>query len=81
MLDKTTYIVAFLSPLSTLPQLYNIYALKTVAGVSPISWGCYTFFNCIWLCYGLVHREKVIIFNSSLWIIIDGLVTLGVLIH
>lgn len=81
MLDRTTYVVAFVSPLSTIPQLYTIYINRMAAGVSPISWGCYTVFNFIWLTYGLVHREKVIIFNSMLWIVIDGLVTIGALMY
>lgn len=81
LLDRATYVVAILSPLSTIPQLYTIYVNHLASGIAPISWGLYTIFNFVWLVYGIVHKEKIIIFNSVLWIIIDGLVTLGALIY
>jgi uncharacterized protein with PQ loop repeat len=81
LLDRATYVVAFLGPISTLPQLYTIFVNHTAAGVSPISWGLYTIFNFVWLTYGIVHKEKLILFNSVLWIIIDALVTIGALIY
>jgi len=80
-LDKIIYVVSIIGPLMTLPQLYNIWILKNAAGVSVISWGAYALIAVVWLFYGFAHKEKPIIVNSSLWILLEGMVVIGTLIY
>ena len=74
-------VVATASPLIALPQLFDIYTKKNVAGVSPATWIAYIFTATIWFAYGIIHKEKVIIVNGALGIILSSLISFGVLIY
>jgi uncharacterized protein with PQ loop repeat len=80
-LDKVIYLVGFLGPISTLPQIYEIYASHNAAGISVFTWSTYTVFSVVWILYGLVHRERVITFTYCLWLIMNGLVALGAILY
>lgn len=80
-LNAVIMVVATASPLITIPQLSDIYIKKTAAGVSSITWLAYIFTSAIWLYYGIIHREKVIIVNGILGIVLGSLIFLGTLIY
>ncbi len=80
-LDQLIFVIGALGPLSTLPQIYTIFAHKNAAGVSAFSWFAYFLFSIVWVVYGVVHKEKAIIFTYSLWILMNGLVALGAIIY
>jgi len=80
-LDYAVYVVGFLCPILTLPQVIQIYSLRDAAGVSLITWGFYLIAAFIWLVYGVVHREKPIMISNALWIIFDALIVAGVIIY
>jgi len=74
-------IVATASPLITLPQLFDIYIGKNASGVSGITWLAYIFTSAIWLTYGVIHKEKIILVNGMLGVILGALIFLGTLIY
>ena len=80
-LNAVIIVVATASPLITLPQLFDIYTKKNVAGVSPITWIAYVFTATIWFAYGIIHRERVIVINGALGIILASLISFGILIY
>lgn len=73
--------VAVIEPLTTIPQIYQIWSHKSAAGVSLITWLFYTLTACIWLVYGIKIKEKPVIISSVMWILAEGLVVLGILIY
>ncbi len=73
--------VAMVSPLITLPQLLSIYVTRNASGVSSITWSAYIFTSAIWLSYGVMHREKVIIINGVLGVILGATIFFGILIY
>ncbi len=79
-IDKYIYLVAMVSIVMTLPQIYEIWILQKVAGVSVVSWGTYGTMSILWMVYGLGHKEKVIIYSNMVWIILDFMIVLGVLL-
>ena len=81
ILDKVIFLVGALGPLSTIPQVYVIYATRDASGVSALSWFMYLIFSVIWVIYGVVHREKAIIFTYSLWILMNSLVAYGAILY
>ncbi|MFH1586011.1 MAG: SemiSWEET family transporter [archaeon] len=81
LMDKIIYPVAFAGPIMTLPQVYNIWIKKNASGVSIISWSSYLLFSMLWLTYGLMHKEKPIIYSSILWVILELLLVAGLLIY
>ncbi len=81
LLDAVMYVVAIVSPFMTLPQLYLVWIQKDISGVSVFSWAGYSFFNAFWVVYGFVHKDKPIILCNIAWVIVQGLVVLGVVLH
>lgn len=78
-LDRLIYVVAFVGPLMTIPQVLKIWMEKTAAGVSLLAWSTYAVTSVVWLLYGLAHKEKPILYSSIFWILLSGLIILGIL--
>lgn len=81
LLDAVVYVVGILSPILTIPQILDIYIGQDATGVSATSWGAYTLLIIPWVFYGIVHKEKVLIINSVLWLVFNALVFVGALIY
>jgi uncharacterized protein with PQ loop repeat len=62
-----------------MPQVYQIFHDKNASGVSLASWTGFEVLNIMWLIYGIVHKEKLIIFYAAsygivqFWVIVGGL--------
>jgi hypothetical protein len=80
-LDRIIFVVGFLGPAFTIPQLWLIYVDHVAAGVSVLSWSAYAAFNIVWIAYGLVHKERAITFTYSLWFVVNTLVAIGALLY
>ena len=79
-IDKMVYLSAILLPLLNLPQLYNVWIAKNFSGVSVISWAGFAFFSMIWTTYGIMHKEKPIIFLNTGLFIMQLLVVIGIIV-
>jgi len=64
----------------TIPQIYDIWITKRPS-VNAITWTSYLLIGMVWLFYGIVHKEKPIIFSNILGIITTGLVVLGAMLY
>lgn len=80
-LDKIIFIVGVGAPLTTIPQIYNIYIVGQAGGVSTTSWASASVFSTIWLLYGLAHKEKAIVVNSALWTAMNIAIAWGAFVY
>ena len=80
-MDKIIYPIGIFGPIMTLPQLTKIWIHKNAAGISAISWIAYTICAVFWLMYGIIHKEKPIIFTYSIWIFLDVIIVFGTFIY
>ncbi len=80
-LDYLVYFCAIAGPVMTIPQIYLIWVNKNASGVSITSWLAYTLLTFVWIYYGIVHKDKPILITNILWLIVNGLVTLGAIIY
>ncbi len=80
-LDRLIFVVGALGPISASAQVYKIWVEKTAEGVSIITWLANFLFSIVWLIYGIIHKEKSIIFTHALWMLINGLIALGAVIY
>lgn len=78
-LDKFIFVIGALGPLAAIPQAYSIFSQHTSAGVSLFTWFAYFLFAIVWLIYGIVHKEKILIFTYILWVVMDSIIVLGIL--
>ncbi len=81
IMDKLIYIVALIWPILTIPQVWMVWVDKNAAWLSLFTWTAYVVSPILWLIYGIVHKEKAIIFSNILWIIVDMAVLTGAIIY
>jgi uncharacterized protein with PQ loop repeat len=79
LLDKIMYAVGVIGPILTIPQAYDIWHNQSATNVSLIAFSSYLVMACMWLLYGITHKEKVIIFANISWIVVDLTVVLGII--
>ena len=78
--DRAMYIGGVTGPAMVVPQIYEVWIKKSIEGVSLASWSLFAVSAVIWTAYGLVHRERVIVFTNALFVIVDLLVVAGILL-
>lgn len=79
-MDRVIYAVSVAGPILTIPQAWAIWASRSAEGVSLVTWSSYIFFSFLWLFYGVLHKEKPIIFSNILWIVVNGFVVIEILV-
>ena len=79
-MDRLIYLVVFAGPLVSLDQVWTIWIDRNIDGVSLATWSTFWISSVFWLFYGIKHREKPVILSSSLWIIIQGIIVLGIVL-
>lgn len=79
LFDKIIILAAFLYPLSSLPQVVEVFNGHT-EGVSILSWVSFMGFAALFLAYGLIHKITPMIITNILWLAVDGLVIVGLLV-
>ncbi|MCL4360327.1 SemiSWEET family transporter [Patescibacteria group bacterium] len=72
LFDESVYVAAFISVASNLAQLGKIIAAHSTQGVSIITWVGFLLGTIFWLGYGIVHREKPIIFANVCLFFVQG---------
>jgi len=81
LIDKLIYAIALFGPIVSIPQILKIYLYQNASGVSTFTWIGYLIGSIFWLTYGILHKEKPIVFSSVLWIIIEILIFIGTIIY
>jgi len=81
LLDKAIYALSILGPLATIPQVLEVWIHKNTSGVSMISWFLLSLIAVTWIIYGVIHRDRAIVLNNGMWVIMDLSVAFGVLIY
>lgn len=73
------YVVAVGMPLTTVPQLQQLYSTKVTTGLSLATWLMYTAFGIIPLLYAISNKLKPLILTNVLWLIVDSLMIYGII--
>ena len=76
MVEIIGYSAAFLTMFGFLPQVIKIYKTKSVTDISPLTLGQFMVGILLWLVYGILLKNGVIILANSvtLAILIAGMV-------
>lgn len=73
-LDHFMYVVAIGGPLSTLPQVFQVFETRDVSSLSFTTWGLWFLLSIIWLIYGVVHKDIPIIISQTLYVALNGII-------
>ena len=79
-LDRTMLIVGTIAPFFTLPQIINIYLTRDTTG---LAWPTYFLLgstNVLWLIYAIIHKDKPLIHASTLFILSNSAILLGIIL-
>ncbi len=79
--DRAAMVVGIVAPLSTLPQIIQIYTSQSAEDLSLGTWGLFIACAMFWLLYGAVHRSLPLILTNALWLLCYGVVVFGAVIY
>ncbi|MFH1649319.1 MAG: PQ-loop domain-containing transporter [Candidatus Woesearchaeota archaeon] len=80
-LDRVVLITAIVFPLTTIPQIYDIWSTQDASGLSLTTWVLYAIFAIPMLLYGFVHRQKPIFIMNILWLVVYAFVIWGTVLY
>lgn len=79
--DKLMYVIAFLGPLLTVPQVIQIFSTHSAAGVSIVTWLGYQVLTIMWVIYGVGRKDVPLILTEVLWFTVQALVIVGIFLY
>ncbi|MFT4312814.1 MAG: SemiSWEET family sugar transporter [Candidatus Woesearchaeota archaeon] len=79
--DTFIYFVGIGVPIITSSQVFKIWITQNASGVSIIAWSAYLFNSIAWLIYGIIHKERPIIYTNIICSVINFLVILGAILY
>lgn len=74
-------IASVIYPLTTIPQIIEIFNNKSSTNISVSTYALYLFFTIIFLVYGIKEKLVPIIVLQSLWLVMYGVVTIGIILY
>ena len=80
-INKFIYVAVVIYPLSTIPQIIDIFANRSAENVSLATWFMYDIITVIFLWYAIENKLKPLIIEYSLWLIAQSIVVTGILIY
>lgn len=80
-IDELFYLGGIISPIVAMPQAYKIYVTKSAVGVALETWVLY-FFAALCMCvYGMLHKQKPILFMNLTVLPVYILIIIGIVIY
>lgn len=77
--EQAVFGFGFLNPMLALPQIYNVFALKHVAGLSLITIAAALVMSLLWVAYGALSKQLVVWATSAIWVVLNGATLVGVM--
>lgn len=81
LIDRLIYVAAITYPLTTVPQIVDIFISKSSVNVSLITWLLYDAFTFIFLWYAIEKKLKPLIIEYCLWIVAQSVVVFMILLY
>jgi uncharacterized protein with PQ loop repeat len=73
------YLTAVIMPLTTAPQILQLYTTRVSTGLSLAMWMMYLVFGLVPLVYGIVNRLRPIVITNLLWTAVDLIMIAGII--
>ena len=81
LIDKLIYVAAIAYPLTTVPQIVDLFISKSSENVSLLTWLLYDAFTFIFLWYAIEKKLKPLIIEYCMWIVAQTIVVLLILLY
>lgn len=80
-IDSLCMYMAVIMPLTTIPQIVQLYTTKDATGLSLLMWVLYTIGILPFLAYGILHKVKQLIVLEILWLIVQAVIIIGIIMY
>lgn len=81
LIDRLIYVAAITYPLTTIPQIIDIFISRSSENVSLLTWLLYDAFTFIFLWYAVEKKLKPLIIEYCMWIIAQSIVVFLILLY
>ncbi|MBI4065878.1 hypothetical protein HY412_01650 [Candidatus Kaiserbacteria bacterium] len=81
LLDYLMYAVGIFAPIALVPQIIQLYTTKSATGLALPTWLLFVVVNLLWTTYGVVHKDKHILFANLFMALFNSIVVVGVLMY
>lgn len=81
LIDRLIYVAAIAYPLTTIPQIVDIFINKSSENVSLLTWLLYDVFTFIFLWYAIEKKLKPLIIEYCMWIVAQSIVVFLIVIY
>jgi uncharacterized protein with PQ loop repeat len=78
---RVAYVVALCGPLSSVPQMWEIWADRDAAGVSLVTWTLFLVTSVVWLLYGIVKSDRPLILSNAIWVVCEAIIMVGAFLY
>ncbi|PKQ16609.1 MAG: hypothetical protein CVT67_04225 [Actinobacteria bacterium HGW-Actinobacteria-7] len=79
-MERAVFSFGLVNPVLSLPQMYNIFVLKHVAGLSVITVGSAFFMSLLWTAYGALGKQTAVWATNAVWVFFNGAMLVGVVV-
>lgn len=79
--DYVIYFFSIVAPLFEIPQLLEIFNNKSAEDVAVATWIFFLVDNIVWIIYGVKKNNWPIIISSGLFLIVEGLIVVGIFMY
>lgn len=80
-IDYIFYLGGIVSPINAMPQAYKIFTTQSAGDVALTTWTLYLFGALAMLVYGIVHKQKPIIFMNVTVLPVYILIITGIILY
>jgi hypothetical protein len=81
LIDRILSPLAVVAPLFTVPQVYEVWFLQNVDGVSSLSWFLMGIMALLWFWHAVRHKDKILMINTLLMVFFNFSIAFGTMLY
>lgn len=80
-IDRLVLVFGVFAPLMTMPQVWRVWVDQQADGLHIATWSVYFLNAVLFTIYGIIHKETPIIIMQGLFVVMTGMVSVGILLY
>jgi len=81
LINRICAVFAVFMPLTTLPQIIQLYTTQNASGLSLLMWVLYTIGVIPFLMFGIIYRHSQLVVLNTLWLLVQITMITGIIIY
>ncbi len=80
-IDNVCTIFSIIMPLTTLPQIIQLFTSQSAQDLSLVMWVLYCIGVIPFLIFGVMHKERQLVVLNSLWLVVQLVMIIGIVMY